>query len=134
MFLRNVKEGSWFLKFMNCVEWNVPSLSTGKKQRVCVFMTPKLWVISGRKNLVKPIIWHGIDPFPAIPRKGCIFFSLFSLLHWIHLRVFRFRQPVEEIQYFFFSILNYLKIIIWAGYMIRIIQLKNSSGLFSLFG
>lgn len=65
VFLRNVKEGSRFLKFMNCVEWNVPSPSTGKKQRGCVLMTSKLWVISGRKNLVKPIIWHGIDPFPS---------------------------------------------------------------------
>lgn len=64
VFLRNVKEGSWFLKFMNCVEWNVPSLSTGKKQRGCVFMTSKLWVISGGRNLVKPIIWHDTDLFP----------------------------------------------------------------------
>lgn len=56
------------LKFMNCGEWNVPSLSTGKKQRGCVFMTPKLWVISGGKNLVKPIIWHGIDLFPSHPK------------------------------------------------------------------
>ena len=47
VFLWNVKEGSWFLKFMNYGEWNVPSLSTGEKQRGCVFMTLKLWVISG---------------------------------------------------------------------------------------
>lgn len=29
-----------------------------------------------RENLVNPIIWHGIDPFPSPPKKRlCIFFT-----------------------------------------------------------
>lgn len=31
-----------------------------------------------RENLVNLIIWHVIDPFLLLPRKGCTFFSLFN--------------------------------------------------------
>lgn len=64
---RNVRQGSWFLKFMNCMEWNVLSPSTRKKQRGCVFMTPKLWVISG-KSPVRLFIGNGVD-FPPSSKK-----------------------------------------------------------------
>lgn len=42
-------------------------------------MTSKLWVISGGKNLVKPIIWHGIDLFPFHSKKRLYIFFNFSI-------------------------------------------------------
>lgn len=104
VFLQNMKEGSWFLKFMNCVEWNVPLWVLERNREAVSLWHPSMGHLRQEKSSqTKYLAWYRPLFLPFQEKVvSCFHFSAHCTgFAWVHSGLEDLTEEIFNRQYFF---------------------------------